>query len=285
MKRLKILSMIYLVISLIGIISMFVSVTIESNVWSKFFEAVGIGFLVSGIVYILDQLFSEKTKTDGIQMIASTRAAIPDHVYRRKYHAEKVDIGAVSLTGCLTEIVNDSKQTMINRVLFNHTRLRLLFVHPDSPYLKQRAMEDGISEQALRERQRHSVELCVIFMKQLEDRYRTAVEEHDFNPGSVEIKLIDFCPYITIDRADDEIYWGMYTSETVGLNSPMFSVTKDQNYALYDQLKKHFDSLREKNPLGCHNLVTMAGKIGTPDLNRQLADSILGSAKVDRLLQ
>ncbi len=278
--------LINIVIILLGVILVLTEIMLTPSPLRSLLEAIGTGLIAAGGVNFLDRAFSQESKPDGVIMAATTRVATPRSVFNRKYKAEKIDIVGVSLTECLEEFVNDPNQNMIDRILFEHARLRLMYIHPRASFIAQRAIEDNISKEALINTQIRSTELVVLFYKQIKDRYDLAVNNRALDPrraGSVQIKLIDFCPYITIDRADDEIYWGLYMSNTRGLESPLFVTTKDQNYALYDHLKKHVDSLLKKSVTLDDNFI-LSMIVGPPILNLDLAKNILGTKQLKRLL-
>lgn len=288
--------LINVVITLVGVIVVFIGTIAGVPILSTLLEAIGTGLIATGGVNFLDRLLAERPQTDGVIMVAGTRRSLDLNIHVRKYRADKVDILGMSLSDCLREIADNPNQTMINpmvnRVLFNNTRLRLLFVHPDSEYVSQRAMEDNTGDETeLRERQKQSVEYCILFYKRLAEHYQVALENKviDKPRGSVQIKLLEFCPYMTIERYDNDIYWGLYTSDIAGINAPMFLTNRDENYLLYDRLKNHFVGLLNKN-LRSNNhsskdyfLVKM--ELGMPLLNRELAESILGEKRLKTLLE
>lgn len=276
------------IVALIGIIFVLLSVLTNNSMVKEFSVAIGIGLFAAGGVNILNTLFVQEEKEEATisKMIAGERKSAQEWDFERKYHAEKVDIIGISLLDCLLEIVNDPGQKMIDRVLFNRTRLRLVFVHPNAQYLTQRAIEDKVTEDSLRTRQRQSVKLSVAFYKLLNEAYKKAKRHDKLNSkrlGSIEIKLIEFCPYMTVNRADDEILWGLYTSDTAGINSPMFQVT-EKNNILFRCLKNHIYALLERNltPGGDYYLVRMIN--GAPVLNKKLVLEILEAEKLDMLL-
>jgi hypothetical protein len=278
--------LINIVIALVGVILIVVGNLPAFVSAQSLFEAIGTSLIAAGGVNFLDRVFNEQARADGTTMAAAARVAIPRTVFSRKYKAEKVDLVGVSLLEALQEIVNDPNQGMINRVLFEHVRLRLIFSHPLSSFITQRALEDNTSKDSLVSRQKESVTLAILFYKRLCDRYEMALKNGSLNPrriGSVEIKLLDFCPHITIDRADDEIYWGLYMSHTTGLESPMFVTSKEENYALYDHLKQHFDSLLKKN-LSSSDSTLVRMVVGPPSINREMVESILGKEQSQMLL-
>ena len=97
--------------------------------------------------------------------------------------------------------------------------------------------------------------------------------------GSLRIKLMDFCPYQTIYRIDDEdIYWGLYTSATSGVDLPMFKTSIGQDPILYKHLHQHIHGLLERDSK-YPDLVNMP-EMNEPALNEELATGILGKGYI-----
>ena len=152
-------------------------------------------------------------------------------------------------------------------------------------------IEDGAgieSEPSLVEKQKQSVKMSIQFYKQLRDRYKKVLASGSLDrrtAGSVEIKLTKLCPHISIYRAGDDIYWGLYPSDTIGDNAPLFKISKDSNYPVYDSLKKHFIAQREKIvDIGEEHIIVYTN-VGEPKLNIKLAEEILGHDEVQLILQ
>lgn len=272
-----------LMIVLVGIIFVLCGIIMggPTAVFETFFKAIGTSLIVAGGVSFLDRFLTEKP--EGVKVIAHARNKSDWNVHRRKYQTQEMDVTGVSLTSCLQEIVYDSAQSkeLLHHIFHENMHLRLLFVHPDSPFIVQRAQEDGIDEKVLMEDQRQSVEYCVEFYKYLEAYCKNLnrVGRNRMRVGSIWIGLIKFCPYMAVERYDDEIYWGLYTSDATGLGAPIFLVTKKDNERLYNKLREHFNGLMYK---GTHDrkeaLVTMTD-CGNPQLNRELVESILGEKR------
>lgn len=257
---------------------------------SIIWEAIGTSLIATGGVGLLTHIFSESPKVDGIKMVASTRNLMDPSIHNKKNKAKKIEMAGVSLTGFLREIANDQNQTIVNRVLIENTRLRAAFVHPDSPFLVQRAVEDNRNDvNGLRQLQFESIEYCLQFYKHLKKQYLSAKASGliEKPKGTVQVKLIDFCPYLTIERYDGEIYWGLYTSDTAGEYAPMFLASRNENYVVYDKLKLHFNDLLNKhmgNASKNRDLFLISMESGEPCLRRELANQLLGKDRVDQIL-
>jgi hypothetical protein len=165
---------------------------------------------------------------------------------------------------------------LINRLLMNNLQLRIFLVHPNSAYLRQRAMEDKVDLKELVRRQRIGVQMCVQFYKQLLAAYQSLQQSGRLDKhlvGNLQVKLLDFCPYITIYRVnEDDIYWGLYTSDKPGLELPLFRTNNKQDPSLYKHLHQHIHGLIERDRT-YPDLVGLSS-IGAPFLNEELAESI-----------
>ena len=270
------------VVGLVGLILVLISITTENNPKMRvLLEAVGTGLIASGGVNFLDKLFTQETSENDmsklIKILDTQRSKIDSSIHEKKYSATKVDIVGINLNNCLKEIVDDPRQRMIKHIFSGKAeRLRLLLVNPNAPFIKQRALEDNMSEVELKRRQQDSIKICISFYKKLREKRQDAIKKDEFNGTSyVEIRLIDFCPHITIERIDDESYWGLYTSDTIGINSPMFKACKNENDALFEQLKKHFIGLRTKSLNNLEDNILLRMTIDELFFNKPLAQSSL----------
>jgi hypothetical protein len=276
-------------IASIGVILLFVGLVFVTNsVGKELLLAIGTSLIAAGLINSLDRFISvEAPMNPGIRMVTSKRKDLPPEFHDRKYHTDKFDLVAVAVKDCLKELADDHQNKMVNRILFHGVRFRIIFVHPDSPFLKQRANEDGMDDVSdIIKLQKESVRYTVLFYKKLNEAYENEKSHLDHNKiGNVTIRLIDINPYLTIERFGNEINWGLYTSDTDGKNCAMFSVmdrVDDEQSEVFDQFRKHFSALLQKAP---GNLLLTLVNGQAPSLNRDLADSILTKSVVDKLLK
>jgi hypothetical protein len=255
-------------------------------------DAIATGLIATGGVNLLDKSLTEKP-TATVEIVALKRTKVPPKIHDKKYHSAKVDLLGMSLSDCLDEIVNDRNQAMISHIFEHGVRLRMIFVNPNASVIAQRAVEDNLGDyNILCNHQKRSVELCVKFYKLLKKKYEEKERQVTKPVGSVLIKLTDFCPHFALERYDNEIYWGLYTADTIGMQAPLFLTTKinndDSEDDLHDQLKKHFVSLLEKDMRYSSTdkmdnfLVRMV--LGEPMLNFQLAEVLLGKDRLQQLM-
>jgi len=270
------------ILGLLGALLIFLGLIRGDEIGRPLMESIGIGFIAAGIINIFDRVLTLEPpheQAPRIEVVAEKRIATPQHIYDLKYNTSKVDIIGISLNHVFEELVNDPGQKMIDRLLRHNLQMRLFFIHPDSKYLEQRAREDNWGHADLVERQKRAVKLCGVFYEQLRAAYDAAKEAGVLNThqtGSLQIKLLDFCPYITIYRVgEEEIYWGLYTSQSTGLNLPLNRTTNMQDPALYKHLHQHIHGLIDRD-MKYPDLVSMP-EMGEPELNSDLLESILKS--------
>ena len=283
----KYILIINLVVTVIGGGVVILSINLLESVMRILTEAIGTGLIATGLVNFFDKFFVEAQEETDIDIVSMRRARPDRAIYGLKYKAEKVDILGVSLADVLKEISRDSRHEMVERVLKQSTRFRLLFIHPDSSFLIQRAAEDHISWDELHDRQVKSVEMAVKFYRLLLEAYNREDKADTLrtsNVGSVEICLINTCPYISLFRADNSMYWGLYTAHKTGEETPLFFSKKMDREGMFEILKDHFYGLLPKEKAENPYLLKMIIKDQPPILNRSLANQILGVQKVDELL-
>lgn len=250
-------------------------------------EAIGTGLIATGGVNFIDKLFTEKEAEIDVKLISPQRLDVDQYIYSAKYRAKKVDIFGVSITEALREFVNDPRDEIIDRIFMHRLRLRLVFVHPDAEFLLQRAGEDHISAEELRNRQLNSIKLAIQFYKKLLKEYSDRVDKIGkmSQVGSVEILLIKACPYVSIYRVDNKIYWGVYGSHKSGNESPLFLSIKHEEAGMFDFMKEHYYThVNNKEKFGDLHLVKMILRDREPYLNLPLVQQLLGKEMVDELL-
>lgn len=225
-----------------GIILLFAGGYIPIPIIRTIIEALGTSAIVTAAINFLDRLITERP--EGVGVLANSRHMVPQRIHDRKYRSKHVDLLGVSMTTCLQEFVNDRQADFSEQILLgNDVRFRMLFVHPCSPFLDEREVEDNTDEKGVLKRKNlESVEYCVQLYELLNEqlaRYRSM--KKIYQPiGHLEIKLINACPYMTIERYDDDLYWGLYMADTEGINSPILSAPKKRNPDMHARLKNHF---------------------------------------------
>ncbi|MDJ0601606.1 MAG: hypothetical protein QNJ37_22515 [Crocosphaera sp.] len=269
-------------VSLLGLVIVLIGIVFEENnpKVKAFLDPVGIGLIASGGVNFLDKVLAQENNEDSgskVEILATQRIRVDARIHDKKYSAKKIDIVGVNLNNCLREIVEEPHKQMIKNIFSGKTeRLRLLFVDPNAQFISQRALEDGIPESEIIRRQRESIRMCISFYKLLKYERDQRHHNHETDGNcNVEIRLIDFCPHITIERYDDECYWGLYTSDDVGVHSAIFKISSKGNDILFEQLKKHFSGLQTKRFDDTQDNLLLKMTLGKLWLNEPLVESRL----------
>ena len=247
--------LIQVLVTMCGLILIVLGLSLENNSNRKsFVDNVGVGLIATGGVNLLGKLLEQEDKPEMkpgyVRIVSTERRNVAVDIHAKKFSAKKIDIVGVNLEGCLKDITNDPNERMLKHLFSGHcSRLRLLLLHPGSRYMEQRALEDNISGAEMKRRQKNSVKLCVKFysaLKRYKENYNQGGNQSRNNSATVEIRLIYLAPHITVERYDNEIYWGLYTSEGLGYHSPMFMISQQENSDLFEQIKKNFNGLRTK---------------------------------------
>ena len=281
-----------IIVMLVGLVLLLTEDLIDQPRIQLLVSSLGISLLTAGIVSLILHNFKVKPRpVAGMRILATSRNELKQAFKNQKYTAKKIDLLGITLGEALNEMVSDSTNRMLKRVMFERVRLRMILIHPKAPFLVQRAQDDGIEHDALLDNQRESVRNALKIYTRLLKLYKDGSKRDLRNIGEeFVIKLVDVCPYFTIDRIDDTIRWGLYTSASAGLQSPMFGVTDNllfpEHHAIFDRIKQHWYNLLNGRLLYCEGTGELVRYIpGTvPYLNRDLADSILTKAEVDQIL-
>ncbi len=271
--------LINLLLLALGIIVILIGI-IQGAVWRPLLESIGIGLLAAAAVNMIDRIFEvEKTESvpvppqptvgEKIVLAAYKRCLTPPEIHNLKFTASKVDIVGITLNHAVEELIKDEGKQIIENLLFHNLQLRLFMMHPCSPYLQQRIIEDNDNEIDFMNRQREAVKGCVRFYELLKKRYDAEKRKGKLDTrfvGSLQIKLLNFCPYMSIFRInDDRIYWGLYTSGATGLNLPLYLTTTERDPSLYAQLHDHIHGLMDRDTT--YDDLVMMANVSAPKLD------------------
>jgi hypothetical protein len=276
-----------IVLIAVGVIMTMWAIIVPPTEGQILLEAVGTGLIAAGGVNFIDKFFAEKADEKDIVLVSPQRSDVDPLIYTSKYRGKKVDIFGVSVTEVLNEFLHDQGEDIIERIFAHRLRLRLVFVHPDADFLNQRAGEDHISYDELRNRQLNSIQLAIRFYRKLLDEYSMRARKSGklSKMGSVEILLMKACPYVSIYRVDNKIYWGLYASHKSGTESPLFLSEKREETGMFDFIKEHYYThINNKERFDDLHLIKMILRDREPYLNRSLVDHLLGKDIVDALI-
>ena len=283
--------MLNILLLLLGLVLVGCALALVPNpVMSGVLNAFGTTLAATGSITLLDRLLREKPTLMGPELVTMKRKELSKSIHNRKETAFKIDMLGITLTDFLAEITKEQGHELLRNLLNkSESRVRVLFMHPKSLFLRQRSFEDDDHTlRTLLDRQTESLKFCVQLYAQLKEQLKKEKRRNPhFEPrGSLIIKLIEACPYISYERYDKDIYWGLYTSDSPGNACPVFLTTsKDED--LYEKLKAHFLALLENgyedvtqpnngSSAGDHNTLLTVDYKG-PWLNERLISSLLGT--------
>ncbi len=266
------------VLLLSGVVLVLLKAYVPQEAFKDLLQALGTALFAVGFVGILLQRL-QVPKKNTVEIATHSRSKLAEEYKTGKYKAKKVDIASIALSGALNEIASDAHDRFLKRVLLENLRSRLIFLSPKSGYVLQRALEDGKQPHELTKILSESVREVRRIYEKLADMHEDAVRGGGINSnmvGSLEIRVMDHCPHFTLYRTDDQILWGMYTSNTRGINSAVLRVG-DNNRELFTQLMKHFDTLWMRSIDGqeSNTLLRYHDNSGPPTYNEELERFIL----------
>lgn len=244
-------------INFIGILAgvvfvLFANLPFVNEFFSSLLMALGTGLFAACFVNIIMQLCREQEPEEPVKLLSGERINLTKF-YRttrsgaRRHH----DLLSIAVAGALKDISRDDH--LLDRILRDRLKVRLLFLNPLSDFVRQRAVEDQISVADVYKELSASIDMAVEIGEKLKARYAELKRNKSLSEadeGSFEVRLYDGCPYLTIFRADDEIVWGLYTAEKRGVNSAAFR-SKKGGSMLSGQLESHFDAIWERSRSAC----------------------------------
>jgi hypothetical protein len=218
------------------------------------------------IVTSLSDLTTSIKRKD-VEVVSDQRSRYQHQFLQLKLNANNtLDISGIALDNALADFI---QEPVLLRKSFTGLDIRLLFLSPSGAYVSQRAQEEGIDVEELREKLRETVRRSAKIYETLLRELRKSKKGGTnlrHNIGSLEIRIFDALPYCTIFRSDDRLLFGMYLSYGKGFNLAMFEAHKDQ-IELRAQLDDHFNTLwRHPNT---HSLVRFSHYSNEPSANFQ----------------
>lgn len=244
-------------INIIGILAgvifiLFANLSFVNEFVSSLLMALGTGLFAACFVNIILQVCKEKEPEEPMKLLTNERIDLTKF-YRKsrsrvRHHH---DLLSIAVAGALKDISKDDH--LLDRILRDRLKVRLLFLNPLSGFVRQRAAEDQMTVADVYKELSASIALAVEIGGKLKARYAELKKSkllNEADEGSFEVRLYDGCPYLTIFRADDEIVWGLYTAEKRGVNSAAFRSKKGDS-ALSGQLEGHFNVIWERSRSAC----------------------------------
>ena len=197
-EKLNLLSIIVgLVVIIIGIIMTICDIFYY---WSttKIWVNIGCSLLASGLVILLNSLLVDRKTISpldewGIKNIYNTRTLMNDDTDKSLSKAKyQVDAVAFGLKSFRTEMEKETR-----RLLKNGVNFRILTMHPDSPFVRQREMEEKDSEGQIK----NAILDLVEWAEKL---------NRESKKGKIEIKGYSCMTLDFYWRVDDDVYIGPY---------------------------------------------------------------------------
>jgi len=266
MKKSHFYILINSILLLLGIIFILLSGYEFNYIITNLLRALGIGLVTASLVNSLMKQLEEKTIEEIV--LTNTKRIKHEKIYTEmRDKSEIVEVMSIALTGALDDYIQNKH--LIEKIFTERHEVRLLFLNPSSPYVKQRAVEDGETEQELINKLIDSIDKSRTICKLLDDAYMKKNNFQKDKIGSFEIRLFDDCPYFTVFRADDTILWGLYTNYAPGSETSVLEVKKSSS--LFSQLKTHFDTAWKANS---GNYIVRLHRGDKPSLNEALLKTL-----------
>ena len=192
--------------------------------------SIGCSLIASAIIIIANAIFLERKIINpldkwGIKAIYNIRADINPEISRKLPHLDKqLDIVAFGLKS-----LRDTQDDAIDELLHKGVNIRILTMHPESPYVTQREIEEKEAEGQIKS----TIEKLIKW-----------AEEKNHDPkhrGHIEIKVYH-C--ITLDfywRMDKDLYVGPYWYNRGSQQTITYQFTKGQDG--FKTYSNYFDKL------------------------------------------
>lgn len=225
-------------IILVGIIFFLIGIVISgqssgdaSNKGDSFFGALGIAMVTGGITSLLTTLILDEAgnanssmKTEwGMVQIYEKRSEM--NVNCDKYLSScRKNLDFISLG--LKNFRDAATDTLMQRIRLG-VRVRIITSNPQSKYLRQKAIEEGSSEESIRD----SIKDLIYWAQGINSGFGEKV---------IEIKLYDSLPMFSYQRIDEHIFLG---PNLYGLSSQKTISYEYDGGRGFDYFSKYFDKL------------------------------------------
>ena len=273
--------LLYLLTITIGIIIVLLALIITNKIFESLSNAIGTGLISSGFVALLLLFINNEEDHKYMKIISTDRSTLDGKYKKRSYSAKEIDIIGIALSGVMNELATDESERLLKHILYENAKVRLMFLSPESEYTRQRALEDGVTEKdflkGLNETLINTLKLYNRINKIYNSEYSKKSIKRD-KMGTLEIKITDMCPHLTIYRTDNNIAWGLYTAASKGIYSTAMEVNNKQK-KIFEELKKHFDRLWDNSLCYCNSENSLF-KIYDPNgliINENMYSKLLGA--------
>ena len=211
-----------LVVLLIGFLLIFT--------WKTYGVSVGCSLIASSIVALINTLWVDRKTISpldewGIKNIYNTRGRMNDDTDKSLSKAKyKVDAVAFGLKSFRTEMEKETR-----RLLKNGVNFRIITMHPDSPFIRQREIEENDSDGQIK--------------KAILDLIEWAEKlNRESKKGKIEIKGYSCMTLDFYWRVDDDVYIGPYWYQYPSQQTISYKFSGDDNkgFRIYTE---YFDKL------------------------------------------
>ncbi len=256
-----------IILFLSGVCLVLLSGAVQPRMLTSLLEALGIGLVAASMVSFLSRLADTRDETEKLKFLVVPKINMGDKYNELREKARTHDLMAIAMTGCLQHFIDSEK--LLKGVVLHGTKHRLVFLGPGAEYVKQRAEEDHVELEQLKHRLGESAERSRKVYEKLRGLWKT-YEKNRENAGSLEIRVMQVCPHITIFRADETIIWGPYLSYTQGFNLAAMKV-EGETGGLATQLERHFEALWQQHE---ENWLVRFDQFNGPRLNEKLLEKL-----------
>lgn len=168
-------------------------------------------------------------------------------VYRkRKKEAKELRLMSIAAIGAIKDYSTD--ESLLSKVICNNCHVKIMFLGPDSDYVRIRAWKDGLCTlDGTPDQTITKIKKTIKNVKLIHTMLNKLLLQNDSSTcypsvGSLEVRLLDMEPNMTLFISDKKILWGVYTSVQPGHESTVLEVT-EQHGKLFNDLERHFDRL------------------------------------------
>lgn len=262
-------------ITAIGIADFFVSKDVlknlgETGAINKIIVNFGAGLITLSVYNFISNYLYLNDGT--IRIKASERRTLDKHYKDMKLAAQqKIYVLATSINGALDDFIVDKKVKQKIEMQNSSLDIKYIFVNPVSKVVAQRAIEDGRTEEDLRDKIKESVKRSLKLYRQFSNHMAKSFSS---GKSTFEIKITKMHPLHSVVIIDDKpIQWAVITCDNQATREIVLEIPIE-NQPIYSSLKSHFDSLWKHSDT--EMLISIDLQAKTKYLNENLLQSIYG---------
>lgn len=248
---------------LLGSVLILISFVVQggSGYLSRFILALGVSTFAAGILRLLGALLDlqsiKKSLSHHVEIIAERRGDEKREYERENEKAKhRLDILSFSAQSIIAAL-NTPESNLYKAVFRKGIKLRVLTVDPSCQAAKQRVYDDaGYSDNDDASYPGDKKRVTSAWQKMLAsfEELRTTFESVSSSklplPGtaSVEIRITDESPYLTVYVRDDEaVIFGQYFTPGRGDGNAAMKLSREWNQQVFNQFRDHFMTMWENS--------------------------------------